>query len=429
MTSLPLTSSDIIFHLKCKKENITQCKNVLAILIIHIIIIIFTYFQVFSIHGSKGYIQHNVFTIILLLMGTVITYILMFIFHSTYPANSFLLTLWTLISTLFLINLIIYYDTTEVFEITNLPTSNPLIISSQVQNLSDELYRLNLQIGQLFISVSNDSSLYQTIVNLSTKTDKLLKIDLVNLNNRLKNASTIYNTLIPTLSDYVNKVRCLSNSGCIRVPSTTSPAPIITTTLNSINNSTNCNNLMDNNTRILNKYFENINCNWNLISESGKKYIITLESFTVQGNANITIHDNLKNKNVITLNGSITNPITIDSNGYNYSISITSADTSSGVIFEIDYENLDVCSMGLCSNNGTCIVNPENMASCICTGCWMESNNCQKKYNPCDTYLKCKTIDQNNNPTNNTCKPLETSTQCSAQCYCNGSQIPKPYCL
>uniref|UniRef100_A0AAF5CS45 EGF-like domain-containing protein n=1 Tax=Strongyloides stercoralis TaxID=6248 RepID=A0AAF5CS45_STRER len=322
---------------------------------------------------------------------------------------------------------IVLSQITEIYEITNLPTSNPSFINSQIQTLSDELYRLNLQINNLFTSVSNDSTLCQQVHNLSIQTNKLLNISLVDLKNRVTNSSNTYNTLIPTLSNYITKVKCMSNSGCIPSHSTTPQPPLITTTLTSINNDSTCNNLLINNSKILNKKIETVNCNWNLLTISGKKYTLSLQSFIVQGNASIIVHDNLKNKDVITLNNSIENPITIDSNGYNYNISITSDNTLSGVKFEIDYQQLDVCDVNTCSNNGTCIVDPDNMPKCMCTGCWMGSNNCQKKYNPCDTYLKCKTVDGNNNPTGNTCKPLETVDKCVAQCYCKGSNTAKPY--
>uniref|UniRef100_A0A0K0FL53 EGF-like domain-containing protein n=1 Tax=Strongyloides venezuelensis TaxID=75913 RepID=A0A0K0FL53_STRVS len=319
-------------------------------------------------------------------------------------------------------------QSTEIYEITGLPTSNPSLINNEIQMLSDELYRLNNKIDILFTSVSNDSSLYQQVLALSIKTNKLLNSELVDLKNRATNATAKYNDLTPTLSYYIKKVQCLSNSGCIPTPSTISTTPLTTTTLTSINDTLSCDKMKVNDEEISNDKIEEVNCNWNIISKIGYKYNFSLNSFTVQGNANFIIHDNINNNDVIALNKSIVNPITINSNGYNYTISVNSQDSISGVKFDIGYKKFNVCDVDTCANNGTCVVSPENTPKCTCSGCWMSSSNCQVKFDPCSTYVKCKTVDADNNPTGNTCKTVETSTSCTAKCYCKDSQNGTAFC-
>uniref|UniRef100_A0A0K0FL52 MARVEL domain-containing protein n=1 Tax=Strongyloides venezuelensis TaxID=75913 RepID=A0A0K0FL52_STRVS len=110
MISIPLTSSNVISDSNSKKEKIIQCRNVVGVLIAHIITTILIYFQVFSINGSKGFLQHNTYTISILLIFTFLIYTLMFYFYSSHPANIFISIIWIILSSLLTTNLIIYFD-------------------------------------------------------------------------------------------------------------------------------------------------------------------------------------------------------------------------------------------------------------------------------------------------------------------------------
>uniref|UniRef100_A0A0N4Z0G9 EGF-like domain-containing protein n=1 Tax=Parastrongyloides trichosuri TaxID=131310 RepID=A0A0N4Z0G9_PARTI len=290
-------------------------------------------------------------------------------------------------------------------------------------------YRLNEKVNNLFNKVSNNSDLYQRVSKLVNGVNNINQNNISALTNRVSIASTTFSYLSTNINSYINEIQCLSNSQCIPTPSTTSTIPAITTTLVPITNSTDCDKLLDTtNGKISSTQIQDITCNWSLKSSLGNKYILTLKSLIIQQDVELEILNNVNNSLVLFQNTSISEPIQINDNGYDYTISIKSANSFSGVQFELDFTSQAICSSDTCFNNGTCDVGPDNKAKCTCSGCYSSDSNCQRKYNPCDTYKKCKTLDSNDNPTGNTCQPLETTSSCVAKCYCNGSSTASAFC-